>query len=54
MTAIAGREGSHFAEYLGDFCELAFARVGLHWQKDVVSQPELHRPPEVFTLVGND
>ncbi len=36
-----------------EFCELAFAHLGLNWQDYVVTKPELQRPAEVFTLVGD-
>lgn len=36
-----------------EFCELAFGRVGLNWQDYVVTKPELQRPAEVFTLIGD-
>jgi GDPmannose 4,6-dehydratase len=36
-----------------EFCELAFGRAGLDWQKHVVSAKEFYRPAEVDLLVGN-
>jgi GDPmannose 4,6-dehydratase len=36
-----------------DFCELAFARVGLRWQDHVVVDPALVRPAEVDLLLGD-
>lgn len=36
-----------------DFVELAFAHVGLDWQKYVVTDPALLRPAEVNTLRGD-
>ncbi len=36
-----------------EFCELAFSRAGLDWQKHVVVDPALIRPAEVDLLVGD-
>jgi len=36
-----------------EFCELAFARVGLRWQEHVVVDPALFRPAEVDLLLGD-
>jgi GDPmannose 4,6-dehydratase len=36
-----------------DLCELAFARVGLDWEKHVVIDERFVRPAEVDLLVGN-
>ena len=36
-----------------DFCELAFARVGLAWQDYVETDPTLVRPADVNTLCGD-
>jgi GDPmannose 4,6-dehydratase len=36
-----------------ELCELAFARVGLDWQKHVVIDERFVRPAEVDLLVGN-
>jgi GDPmannose 4,6-dehydratase len=36
-----------------DFCELAFARAGLDWERYVVSDPEFFRPAEVDDLLGD-
>ncbi|MHB8421074.1 MAG: GDP-mannose 4,6-dehydratase [Myxococcales bacterium] len=36
-----------------EFCELAFARAGLDWQKHVVVDPAFVRPAEVDMLVGD-
>src|SRR5919107_3166196 len=36
-----------------DFCEAAFARVGLEWQAYVVSDPTYWRPAEPIPLVGD-
>lgn len=35
------------------FCQLAFARAGLDWEKYVVVRPEFYRPAEVDMLLGN-
>jgi GDPmannose 4,6-dehydratase len=35
------------------FCELAFARAGLHWQDHVIVDPALVRPAEVDLLQGD-
>jgi GDPmannose 4,6-dehydratase len=35
-----------------EFCELAFAAVGLDWEEHVVIDPALRRPAEVDLLVG--
>jgi GDPmannose 4,6-dehydratase len=36
-----------------EFCELAFAHVGLNWQDHVVSDPRFLRPAEVDVLIGD-
>ncbi len=36
-----------------EFCELAFAHVGLDWQDHVVTDPRFLRPAEVDVLVGD-
>jgi GDPmannose 4,6-dehydratase len=36
-----------------EFCQLAFDRVGLDWQKYVVVDPAFMRPAEVDRLIGN-
>ena len=36
-----------------EFCDLAFARVGLRWQEHVVIDPALFRPAEVDLLLGD-
>ncbi|MFN3484810.1 MAG: GDP-mannose 4,6-dehydratase, partial [Planctomycetota bacterium] len=36
-----------------EFCELAFAHVGLDWKKHVVVDKELLRPADVHTLLAN-
>ena len=36
-----------------EFCELAFARAGLDWQRHVVVDPAFVRPAEVDRLVGD-
>jgi len=36
-----------------ELCEIAFARVGLDWQKHVFVDPKFVRPAEVDVLVGN-
>ena len=36
-----------------DWCELAFAHVGLDYRDHVVSDPELWRPAESVPLVGD-
>jgi GDPmannose 4,6-dehydratase len=36
-----------------EFCELAFARVGLDWQDYVRTDPKFERPAEVDYLVGD-
>jgi GDPmannose 4,6-dehydratase len=36
-----------------EFCELAFARAGLHWEDHVVIDQEFFRPAEVDLLVGD-
>ena len=36
-----------------EFCEMAFARVGLRWQEHVVVDPALFRPAEVDLLLGD-
>jgi GDPmannose 4,6-dehydratase len=36
-----------------EFCSIAFAAVGLHWEDHVVVDPAFYRPAEVDLLVGN-
>jgi GDPmannose 4,6-dehydratase len=36
-----------------EFCELAFGRVGLDWEKYVVVDERFFRPAEVDLLVGD-
>ena len=36
-----------------EFCEHAFAHVGLDWQKHVVVDPKYMRPTEVDVLLGD-
>jgi GDPmannose 4,6-dehydratase len=36
-----------------EFCQLAFARAGLDWERHVVVDPALVRPAEVDLLVGD-
>lgn len=36
-----------------EFCELAFAHVGLDWKKHVVVDKDLFRPADVHTLLAN-
>src|SRR6266542_4811382 len=36
-----------------ELCEVAFARVGLHYERHVVQDPALVRPAEVDHLVGD-
>lgn len=36
-----------------EFCEIAFAHVGLDWRQYVVSDPAFFRPAEVEHLIGN-
>jgi GDPmannose 4,6-dehydratase len=36
-----------------EFCELAFDRVGLKWDKYVVQDPAFVRPAEVDRLIGD-
>jgi GDPmannose 4,6-dehydratase len=36
-----------------EFCEVAFARVGLDWQRYVVVDEQLYRPAEVDVLLGD-
>ena len=36
-----------------EFCEVAFARAGLDWERHVVVRPEFYRPAEVHLLLGN-
>lgn len=38
---------------VAEFCQLAFAQVGLDWQKYVVQDPAFMRPAEVDLLVGD-
>ena len=41
------------AHSVREFCELAFDRVGLKWDKYVVQDPAFMRPAEVDHLIGN-
>ena len=41
------------AHSVRELCELAFARVGLDWQRHVVVDPALVRPAEVDHLIGD-
>jgi GDPmannose 4,6-dehydratase len=41
------------AHSVREFCELAFDRVGLTWDKYVVQDPAFMRPAEVDHLIGN-
>ena len=41
------------AHSVREFAELAFARVGLDWQKHVRQDPSLQRPAEVDHLIGD-
>jgi len=36
-----------------EFCQAAFARVGLDWEKHVVVDQKYYRPAEVDLLVGD-
>ena len=36
-----------------EFCQLAFAQVGLDWEDHVVSDPRFMRPAEVDLLIGD-
>jgi GDPmannose 4,6-dehydratase len=36
-----------------EFCQLAFARAGLDWERRVIVDPALVRPAEVDLLVGD-
>ena len=36
-----------------DFCQIAFSRAGLDWQKHVVVDPMFVRPAEVELLLGD-
>jgi GDPmannose 4,6-dehydratase len=36
-----------------EFCELAFARVGLDWEQHVEIDPRYYRPAEVDSLQGD-
>ena len=38
---------------IGEFCEVAFAHVGLDWQQYVVLDERFLRPAEVYTLLGD-
>ena len=38
---------------IGEFCEVAFAHVGLDWQQYVVVDERFLRPAEVYTLLGD-
>jgi GDPmannose 4,6-dehydratase len=44
---------THESHTVRELCELAFARVGLDWQKHVVIDERFVRPAEVDLLVGN-
>jgi GDPmannose 4,6-dehydratase len=41
------------AHSVREFCQVAFSRVGLDWQKYVVVDPAFIRPAEVDHLIGN-
>ena len=41
------------AHTVREFTELAFARAGLDWRRFVVADPDLYRPSEVNTLLGD-
>jgi GDPmannose 4,6-dehydratase len=41
------------AHTVREFCEVAFAHVGLDWQKHVTVDPRYFRPSEVDTLLGD-
>ena len=36
-----------------EFCEIAFGRAGLDWEKHVVKDPRFYRPAEVDLLIGD-
>jgi GDPmannose 4,6-dehydratase len=36
-----------------EFCQIAFARAGLDWERHVVVRPEFYRPAEVHLLLGD-
>jgi len=36
-----------------EFCEVAFSRAGLDWERHVVVRPEFYRPAEVHLLLGD-
>ncbi|MDE2740109.1 MAG: GDP-mannose 4,6-dehydratase [Gemmatimonadota bacterium] len=38
---------------IGEFCEVAFAHVGLDWRQYVVMDERFLRPAEVYTLLGD-
>ena len=38
---------------VGEFCEVAFAHVGLDWRQHVVVDERFLRPAEVYTLLGD-
>ena len=38
---------------IGEFCEIAFAHVGLDWRQYVVVDERFMRPAEVYTLLGD-
>ena len=38
---------------VGEFCEVAFAHVGLDWRQHVVIDERFLRPAEVYTLLGD-
>ena len=38
---------------IGEFCEVAFAHVGLDWRQYVVVDERFLRPAEVYTLLGD-
>jgi GDPmannose 4,6-dehydratase len=41
------------AHTVREFTELAFALAGLDWRRYIVSDPDLYRPSEVNTLLGD-
>ena len=36
-----------------EFCQIAFARAGLDWERHVVVRPEFYRPTEIHLLLGD-
>ena len=36
-----------------EFCQIAFARVGLNWEEHVIIDQQYYRPAEVDLLVGD-